>query len=275
VAISCVLTLFACKQEAQETAVARIENRTLTMQEIRAKFDPEHPPTEAQTQQYLQQWVADELLYREATRRGLDQSPEVSRRVEDMRRQLVIQSLLDSEIYTPGMTEFGNDEITQYFEQHKPEFTVTQPVVLVSLLLFNDRERATEFRNSVLQGTRWQEAQAAAESRGSVVGRSDSAYYTESRMWPRELWRVSTTIAPGSPSFPISTEDGYYVVYVWKVLKAGSSPDIEYVSAEIRNRLTVARRQRAYRSLIENLRSRFAVDIYVSPSFGDSTVYPR
>jgi len=275
VGLAFVLTVAGCRQQTQETAVARIENRTLTMHEIRAKFDSEHPPTEAQIQQYLQQWVADELLYREAVRRGLDQSADVNRRAEDMRRQLVVQALLDNEIYTPGMTEFGTEQITAYFEAHKEEFTVTQPVALISFLLFNERDRATEFRNSVLQGTSWQKAQSTAESRGSVIGRGDSTYYTESRMWPRELWRVSTTIAPGSPSFPISTQDGYYVVYVWKVLKTGSTPDIEYVQAEIRNRLTVERRQRAYRSLVENLRSRFDVDIYVSPSFGDSTVYPR
>lgn len=266
----------SCRQEpADETAVARIEDRTLTMQEIRTQFDTTRPPTEAQIQQYLRRWIADELLYREAVRRGLDQTPSVQRRLEELGRQTVIQELLEAEIYHAPATAPGEDDIRRYYGQNKESFLLAEPVVLVSFAVFEDRAKATEFRNTVLRGTPWHEALRSPDHAGAIRGATDSMYFTEARLLPRELWRVATTISPGSPSFPISTEDGFFVVNVWNVQRPGTSADLAYVRSEITNRLTVERRQRAYRSLVENLRSRYAVDIYLSPSFGDTTTISR
>jgi hypothetical protein len=271
-----VVTLSSCRrQPANETAVARIEDRTLTMQEIRTQFDTTRPPTEAQIQQYLRRWISDELLYREAVRRGLDQAPSVQRRLENLQRQTIIQELLQTEIYDAPATAPTRDDIRRYYEQNRESFILAEPVVLISFAVFDDRSKATEFRNAALRGTSWSDAVRTPEHAGGIRARTDSVYFTESRLLPRELWRVATTIASGSPSFPISTEDGYFVVNVWSVQRPGSSADLAYVRDEITNRLTVERRQRAYRSLVENLRSRYAVDIYLSPSFGDTTAISR
>lgn len=274
--VAAALVLVACNRNGTpETAVARIENRTLTMQEIRAQFDSTRQPTETQIQQYLQRWVADELLYREAIRRGIDQQPSVVSRTEELRRQLVVQALLEQEIYTSPAVQPSDAEILAYFQAHQQEFPVSEPIALISLAVFHDRDRATEVRNAVLQGTPWAQAVASPSARASLIGRTDSAYFSETRLLPHELWRVATTIPPGSPSFPISTDEGFTLVQVWKLLRPGSPADPAYVRGEIVNRLIVDRRQRAYRSLIENLRSRYAVDIYVSPSFGDTTALNR
>lgn len=266
----------ACQQEpSDETAVARIEGRTLTMQEIRMQFDSTRPPTEAQIQQFLRRWVADELLYREAVRRGIDRSPAVQRRLEDQRRTIIIQELLDAEIYRAPAAAPSDDEVRRYYEQHRDSFELPEPVLLLSLAVFEERTKATEFRNDVLRGTPWSSAVRAETHAASIRARIDSVYFTEARLLPRELWRVASTLTPGNPSFPVSTEDGFTVVQVWSVQRAGAAADLPYVRDEIVNRLTVERCQRAYRSFVEDLRSRYAVDMYLSPSFGDTTALSR
>ncbi len=264
----------ACREKpAEEAAVARIDNRILTMQDIRAQFDSTVQPSDAQVQQYLSRWIADELLYREAIRRGLHQTPEVTRRADDLRRQIVIQALLDQEIYAPGESDVPTDDIAAYYEAHRPEFTLSEPMVLVSTALFQDRSRATAFRNSILRSNaEWNASLADSATQEGLISRTDSVYHTQASFWPRELWRVATTIRTLSPSFPIATNDGYYIVYVWKAFTPGMPADLMSVEPDIRNRLMVERRQRAYRSLVENLRSRFAVETYLSPSFTDTTL---
>ena len=270
------MVLGACRQEpSDETAVARIEGRTLTMQEIRTQFDSTRPPTEAQIQQYLRRWVADELLYREAVRRGIDQSPSVQRRLEEQHRTIVIQELLDAEIYRAPTTTPAEDEVQRYYEQHRNSFELSEPVILASLAVFEDRSLATAFRNDVLRGTTWTTAVRSEAHAPGIRARTDSVYFTEARLLPRELWRVASTLTPGNPSFPISTDEGFTVVQVWGVQRPGAAADLPYVREEIVNRLTVERRQRAYRSLVEGLRARYAVDIYLSPSFGDTTALSR
>jgi hypothetical protein len=275
-AIVAAVALGACQQEPSgETAVARIEDRSLTMQEIRMQFDSTRPPTEAQIQQYLRRWVADELLYREAVRRGVDQSPAVQRRLEEQRRTIIIQELLDAEIYRASAGAPSDDEVRRYYEQFRSSFELSEPVILASLAFFEDRTKATEFRNTVLRGTSWSVAVRTDTLAAAIRARTDSVYFTEPRLLPRELWRVASTLTPGNPSFPISTEDGYTVVQVWNHQRAGAAADLPYVRDEIVNRLTVERRQRAYRSFVEDLRARYAVDIYLSPSFGDTTALSR
>ena len=269
-----VLTLTACREKpAQEAAVARIDNRILTMQDIRAQFDSTVHPSDAQVQQYLRRWISDELLYREAVRRGLHQTPDVTRRADELRRQLVIQALLEDEIYSSTVTDITQSEIVEYYEEHRAEFTLSERMVLVSHALFQERNRATAFRNQILRNNvTWNDALADSAALTSLVSRTDSVYHTGATLWPRELWRVATTIRQGSPSFPIGTNDGYYVVYVWKAFTPGMPADLRSVEPDIRNRLTVERRQRAYRSLVENLRSRFAVETYLAPTFGDTSL---
>lgn len=270
------LWIGACQQgPSDETAVARIEGRSLTMQEIRMQFDSTRPPTEAQIQQYLRRWIADELLYREAVRRGLDQSPAVQRRLEEQRRTIIIQELLDAEIYRAAASGPSDDDVQRYYDQYRSSFELSEPVILASLAVFEDRTKASEFRNDVLRGTAWSSAVRAEPHAASIRARTDSVYFTEARMLPRELWRVASTLSPRNPSFPISTDEGFTIVQVWSVQRAGSASDLPYVRDEIVNRLTVERRQRAYRSLVEDLRSRSAVDIYLSPSFGDTTAISR
>ena len=268
------VVLLSCREKpAQEAAVARIDNRILTMQDIRAQFDSTSQPSEAQVQQFLRRWVADELLYREAVRRGLHQTPDVTRRADELRRQLVIQTLLEDEIYSSTVGDIGAEEIAGYYEDHRAEFTLSERMVLVSHALFEERNRATSFRNLILRNNAsWNDALADSAALTALISRTDSVYHTEASFWPRELWRVATTIRQGSPSFPIGTNDGYYVVYVWKAFTPGMPADLRSVEPDIRNRLTVERRQRAYRSLVENLRSRYAVETYLSPTFGDTTL---
>jgi len=274
IALLIASALTACRDKpAQEAAVARIDSRILTMQDIRAQFDSTDQPSDAQVQQYVRRWIADELLYREAVRRGLHQTPDVTRRTDDLRRQLVIQALLDDEIYGAAVSDIPDGEIAEYYGDHRAEFTLSERMVLVSFALFEERNSATSFRNLILRSNAtWNDALEDSTARSGLITRTDSVYHTEASLWPRELWRVATTIRPESPSFPIGTNDGYYIVYVWKAFTPGMPADLRSVEPDIRNRLMVERRQRAYRSLVENLRSRYAVESYLSPSFGDTTL---
>ena len=68
------------------------------MVEILAHIDTTREPSQAQIQQYIQMWLTEESLYREAIDRGLDRSDEMNKKVEDVRRQLAINALLEKEV---------------------------------------------------------------------------------------------------------------------------------------------------------------------------------
>ncbi len=274
--IAGVLVLAGCRRsEPSTTPVARLDNRTLTLEEITAQLDSTREITGAQLNEYIQRWVNNEILYREAVRRGLDQKENVRARVEEVQRQLAVNALLDEVVYTEELSQSTAEEIAQYYQVHISEFTLSTDVALVSFALFRDRDLANTFRTRILQGAPWRDAleQVLSDPQQSVlvVARVDSAYHTQSTLFPVELWRVASASSRAEPSFPIRTAEGFYVLITWKFTRSGQRADVAYVAGEIRGRLAIEHRQRALANLMENLRAKHTVEILVGT--GDTTAW--
>lgn len=274
-ALTAVVLIGCGKREPPRTPVARIDAETLTLEDIAARFDTTRDISDAQMQAYVQRWITDELLYREAVRRGLDQQAHIAAQLQDIRRQLVINALLEEEVYTGKPEEISSDDVRRYYEEHRNEFILTNDVVLVSFVLFLDRETANAFRLAVLRGTPWSEALQAIRQdpalRGAIVSSIDSMYFTQQTLVPVELWRAAMGIGIQSPSFPIRTEEGFYVLMVWRMGRQGQFAELPYVESEIRSRLTIERRRKLYDRLLENLRARHAVEVFVAPGVRDTS----
>jgi hypothetical protein len=271
--VAIVLLIGCGKSEPPKTPVARLDTETLTLEDIAARFDSGRGLSQAQLHAYIQRWITDEMLFREAIRRGLDRQPAIATQLEDIRRRLVINALLEQEVYTASSTESSAEDVRGYYEDHKNEFLLTNDVVLASFALFLDRESANAFRFALLRGTPWSQAFQSldATQRASVVSSVDSMYFTQQTLIPVELWRTAMGIGVNNPSFPVRTEEGFYILIVWNIARRGQHADIAYVEREIRNRLTIERRRKLYDALVENLRAKHAVEVFVAPGLRDTT----
>lgn len=250
------------KQQPAQTPVARMDEKTLTVEDIRAELDSTQELSDAQIQQFIQRWLRDELLYQEALKRGLDRSEDIERKVAEARRQLVINAYLQQEVYALNVHDVPTEEVNSYYQEHEKEFLLPQDVALLSYVLFKNRDVATEFRNAVIKGTSWSTALQQVATVPDL--RIDSIYYTQSTLLPPELWRVAATIKEREPSFPISTTQGFYVLYVWKYFKQGQQADRAYVEPQIRARLLIERRKKKYDSLLAALRQNHAIQIFTT-----------
>ena len=265
-----------CQQKSEtNTALARFDNRTLTAEDIHIRVDSSRGITEAQLQQYVQRWLKDELLYREALARGYGNSKEINDRMEDVRRQLVINEFLDKTIYNDKTASSTPAEVQAYYDAHKNEFVLRNDVALISYIVFSDRDAANQFRNTVLRGMPWDAALdnllGDPKQGTKVLTKGDSLYYTQASLMPADLWRVASSANLREPSFPISTTEGYYVLIVWRFGKQGQPADLRLVDGEIRSRLAIERRSHLYDSLVENLRAKHTVEILVGTSGNDTT----
>ncbi|MBI4417705.1 MAG: peptidyl-prolyl cis-trans isomerase [Ignavibacteriales bacterium] len=267
--------LLGCQKPQQpRTPVARIDNTTLTLEEVVARFDSARGVSQAQVHEYIQRWLTNELLYQEAVRRGLDKTEELESRMAEIRRQLAINALLDQEVYTLASQEKPEEQVKRYYEDNKSEFIHSHDVALMSFVLFGERDPANAFRTRIARGTPWSQALSELISDPTavshVITRADSAYHTERSLLPEELWKVVHATARREPSFPVRTSDGYYVLFVWKLSRRGEIADLPYVTEEIRSRLTIAGRRQVMDQLLENLRSKHVVQILVSSVPQDS-----
>ena len=271
-----LLLMIGCQQkDSTHEALARLDNRTLTAEDIHVRFDSTQGITEAQLQQYVQRWLKDELLYREALARGFGSSTEINDRLEDVRRQLVINEFLDKAVYSEKTASSTPEELQAYYDAHLNEFVLRNDVALISYTVFSNRDAANKFRNTVLRGTGWYDAlhQLLNDPKQGpkVLTKGDSLYHSQGSLLPADLWRVASSANLREPSFPISTTEGYYVLIVWRFGKQGQRADIRLVDGEIRNRLAIERRSHLYDSLVANLRTRHSVEVLMGSTVNDTT----
>ena len=68
--------------------------------------------------------ITREVLYQEAKKKGLDKNKEIVAKVEDFKRAMVIDALLEEEL--KGKSEVSEDEIQQYYKENEELFTEPQ-----------------------------------------------------------------------------------------------------------------------------------------------------
>jgi PPIC-type PPIASE domain len=225
---------------------------------------------------YVSSWVTRELLYQEAVQRGLADESLVRKRIEDSRKRIIIDALLEEELYNLDSTSVGEDAIETMYRENGAAFTLREDVVQLSFAQFSDRDAANQFRSKILRGTRWAAAIAdihADSAYGATLAQvATRQYFSKSTLYPEELWKVARTLGLDEVSFVVKTSAGYYVLQLHNLKKQGDIPDLDYVRNEIRDRILIARRKKRYEELLTELRAKFPVTLYTNHADSASAV---
>jgi len=114
------------EEKGTRKVVARIGKREITMadleneiQKLRSSVSPEYRDKEKKLE-FLRQWVAHELFYDAALRKGHDQDKDVIQGAFQMKKQLMINKLLEEEV--PSDIQISDSEIKLYYDAHKDDF---------------------------------------------------------------------------------------------------------------------------------------------------------
>jgi tetratricopeptide (TPR) repeat protein len=116
----------AVQRSADDPVVARIGEEEIYRSEVLRALD-DLPPEMAQSfsdpgqrQELLKQFVAEELLWRKATKLEYDQDPEVQRRHATMLKKLTVSRFVEKEVV--GKIEVDEGDLRNYFEANKERY---------------------------------------------------------------------------------------------------------------------------------------------------------
>ncbi len=267
-----LLSAGCSKPVGKKAVVAKVDNVELTEADLNivrsSGGDPLMPPHE-----YINDWVVTQLLYLEASRRGLADTEELKEQLEAVRKRLAVAALLQKEVYGGDSASVTDEAVAERFQSSAGDFALREDVVNASYATFNDRGAANGFRTEVLRGLQWHDAIQRVESdsvqRSHLLRTADHQYFTRATLYPEELWKLARTLGKEEVSFVITTAGGYSVLKVHGLKHQGEIPDLEYVRNDIRERLLIEQRRMRYEQLIATLRARHAVQVY--PDHADST----
>jgi len=266
-AVSILATLSAGCSEGQGVCdfVARVGENCLSEDDLIAALSsvPAGLDSTHAAGQVIDRWITDELLSQEARRRNLGEDPEVKRRLEENERSILISTLVDRLF---DEVEPANErEIESYFEKNIENLRLREPFLRIRYLTTSDSVAAIS-AVSVLDSISvsanpdsvWLSTIADIGDDPETATVLSTSYFPASRLF-RNIPYLRDAIAPLPPgqSRIVLTDDGlFHVIQLVDRVDAGTTPKMEWIVEDIRNRLLIDKRKQMYTDQVQRLRNR-------------------
>ena len=223
-----------------ESAVARV------LAELQAQGAA---PTQQLREQVLGELVVRQVMLAEASRRGLDQTPAFTQQVDDLRKRLLVETLVNDNLAKNPITEA--DERAEYARQKKVLGDGdTTPQYFLSQVVLKTEQQARDAITAARNGTAFEKlaldsVDEAGKANGGRVG----------WVFPSDVLPAISTVIVNLPkgtvaAAPIQSAAGWHVVRVDDI-RPFKIPSFEESRVQIKQALQVQRRQTLVESLLK------------------------
>lgn len=252
---SCERRSLTSKSEPSSVLV-RVNEQTLTEREFLAFLPEDYRDvmTSEELQEYLDRWIVTQLLYDEGIRSGFGRSPDVEVRLEQYRKDLVADQVVQKVIQDRAVVT--DEEVRAYYEAHAREYFTEYRV---SHILLNTLEDAQKVKAEIPELSFAYLARKYSVDEHSGAG-GDLGYLSRGNMIP-EFEGVVFEMQLGEVSDIIESEFGYHIIKIVDIREAREELEFDDVKDEISNKLMLERREAVYDSVVTALRSRADVEI--------------
>jgi parvulin-like peptidyl-prolyl isomerase len=251
--------LSACKkQESKSPVLAQVGKSTLTLDELRESFPAEFEQLIRREQylDFIKRWIDDEAVYQQARKAKLDEDPVIARKLEKIRRKLLIEEFLARE--NAGEV-FEPDEMAmnQYYEMHKEDFRRKVPEYKYAHIRVQTSKQASDLRSKAQRADFL--AVAAANSLDPAPESYASIAFKKQNEIPPCLTQEIDKVGIGNVTLPVACTDGLYLVKVLEKQDAGSLIPFAEAKEEISGILILERKDKLLENRIAKLKEGLAV----------------
>lgn len=253
--------LFSCASPEQDFIV-KVGHAVLTQAMLDSALKGDIRTQDGVRKNYIQNWINTESVYQKALKEGFDKDPAFQRQAELLRRELLIQSFLESELdksvtLTPKETE-------DYYAQNKNSFIYPEDHVRVQYFLTKDKLRSKKTAAEFLSMSRIRKkdflelvSQASADS--DIIGTTE--FLPRNQFEEKVAKQIFMKSATDEIIGPIVTKDNYYSFwYVAEIRPKGAFIPYGEATAEIEARLKVNKRKTKTEELIAKIRQEMTIE---------------
>jgi len=201
-------------------------------------------------------WAVREILLQEAGKLRLEQDSLFRERVEELRRELLIQ-LLYERAAPPGGID--TSEVLDEYNRHLGEFVTPTDQIDLAYLRASTRSAADEARRALQAGPDLSAILSQHETlQGQILG-----WVNYGDLSP-EIAKAAFSLLPGTISYPLKYEKGGYIVLHCRQRRAqGTILPLEEVFEQIQDRIRIRRQADAEWTLRDSLWKAYRPEINV------------
>ena len=271
------LFLLNCTTEKVEEvpALVSVGNGILTEKKLNESIPPSVKSLISQEQinNYIQQWIENELIYQDALINELDKEKVFKKELEKQKRDILIKNYLDN--FYSKKYEISDSEAQQYYEDNKDSYELADDEVKALHILANTKKEADDARKRIRAGEDFEEVAKEISIDYLEKRRIDLGYFTREKIIPEIRSIFYNRNKVGSIPRPIKSEFGYHLVKIIDKRSKGSVKPFDEVKDQIVNRLKSMKRNEEYRDLIVELRNKININRNVDllrKFYSDSTL---
>jgi peptidyl-prolyl cis-trans isomerase C len=268
VVFAILLAVAACSKKSevgqQGPYLAKIDGTTITQDDYDREFQslPDYAKQifadPSGREKFLNEIINKELLYKDALNKGLDKTPEFSRKVDDFRKLTLVSAVFEKEIMATA--KVTDQDVKDYYEKNKAEFMPVKEIK-ASHILVKSEEEAVKVLARLKNGEKFDAvAKAVSVDAASAKNGGDLGYFRKGQMVP-EFERAASSLKVGEiSSRPVKTQFGYHIIKVTDK-KQGTVLGFEEVRDLISQKLSGERQKEAFEKYVAGLRNTIKVEI--------------
>jgi len=219
-------------------------------------------------QQFLQGWLAQEILYRQALEEGLEEKEEIKKIIEELNRGVLSQQLMNREL--ADKIHITETDLQTYYEANKGEY-VEPAKARISHILVDDEEQAGDLIKRIKDGEDFAEIakqftkdEGTKETGGKIDMDITKGSYVPVIGESKELNdKIFSADAPAVLDSPIKTEKGWEIVRL-EEKTAERQKSFDEVRQQVMYSLTSQKQQDVQQEYIKEMMGKYNVIIHTS-----------
>lgn len=218
--------------------------------------------------QFLQSWLAQEVLYRHALEQELMEEPEVKKIIEELTRGVLSQQLMNREL--ADKINITETDLQTYYAAHKERF-IEPAKASISHIVIDDEEQAVNLINRINKGEDFYELakqfskdKETKENGGKIEAQVNKDSYIPMIGDSEELNKnIFTAKAPAVLDKPYKTEKGWEIVKV-ETVSDDRQKGFDEVRQQVMLMLTDQKRRDVQSDFISQMMNKYNVIIHTS-----------
>jgi peptidyl-prolyl cis-trans isomerase C len=247
--------------------LVKINDVTISLEEFRQMS--ERQPLEGKMRLLSEKGLRDfldnfvitrEVLYQEAKQKGLDQNKEVMAKVEDFKRAMVIDALLEEVL--KGKSEVPENEVQKYYKENESRFVEPQEIKIRHIVV-NSEPLLKEVLTKLARGESFEKLAFTYNIDKSKEFGGDLGYIRRGQLAPSfaQFEEASFSLRErGEISEVVKTPFGYHIIQLLERRGTALKP-FNQVKEKIRFFLQAKKRQEAYLEYVKEAKVRAKIMI--------------
>ena len=252
-----------CKQQAGSEAkkdkggvvLAEVNGATITDADFYKEQENLPPYLKPMTEtaegkkEMLDTMVVRELIMQQAQKDGIDKSPAVAAKLEDLKKRVIVEAFLKKKVEESA--NISDADLQAFYKKNEDKFK-TGDQIRASHILVKTEPEAKEIEKQLKGGAKFEDLAKKHSIDGAAAKGGDLGWFGKGSMLP-DFEKVAFSLKEGTTSGIVQTKFGYHIIKATGKRPAGTR-SFEEVKDQIKAAVAPEKQQETFKKLKEELK---------------------